>query len=57
MAVHEDYKEMLAAHGLGALDVEEARALEMHLRSCADCSQELNEWEATAATLALELHR
>ena len=54
MAVHEDYKEMLAAHGLGALDVEEARALELHLRDCADCSQELNAWKATAATLALE---
>ena len=54
MAVHEDYKEVLAAHGLGALDAEEARALEMHLRDCVDCSQELNEWKATAATLALE---
>ena len=53
MAVHEDYKEMLAAHGLGALDVEESRALELHLRDCADCSQELNQWKATAATLAL----
>ena len=54
MAVHEDYKEMLAAHGLGALEVEEARALELHLQGCADCSQELDEWKATAATLALE---
>ena len=53
MAVHENYKEMLAAHGLGALDAEEARALELHLRDCADCSQELNEWKETAATLAL----
>ncbi|MGI8920034.1 MAG: anti-sigma factor [Pyrinomonadaceae bacterium] len=54
MAVHEDYKEMLAAHGLGALDVEEARTLELHLRDCAECSQELDEWKATAAMLALE---
>ena len=54
MAVHEDYKEMLAAHGLGALDVEEARTLEMHLRDCADCRHELNEWKATAAMLALD---
>lgn len=54
MAVHEDYKEMLAAHGLGALDAEEAQALELHLRDCADCRQELDEWKATAAMLALE---
>ncbi len=54
MAVHEDYQEMLAAHGLGALDVEEARTLELHLRDCADCSQELDEWKATAAMLALD---
>ena len=54
MAVHDNYKEMLAAHGLGALDVEEVRALELHLRDCADCSQELDEWKATAAMLALE---
>ena len=54
MAVHEDYKEMLAAHGLGALDVQEARTLELHLRDCGDCSQQLDEWRATAAMLALE---
>ena len=54
MAVHEDYKAMLAAHGLGALDAEVARALELHLRDCAECSQELDEWKATAAMLALE---
>lgn len=54
MAVHEAYKEMLAAHGLGALDAEEARALDLHLQDCADCSQELDEWKATAAMLALE---
>lgn len=53
MTVHEDYKEMLTAHGLGALDAAEARELDTHLRTCAECRQELNEWEATAATLAL----
>lgn len=54
MAVHEDYKEMLAAHGLRALDPAEARELETHLRACADCRRELSEWEATAAALALD---
>lgn len=54
MSVHEDYKEMLAVHGLGALDASEARALETHLRDCDECRQELNDWEATAAVLALD---
>ncbi len=53
MANHDDYKEMLAARGLGALDAIDARALETHLRDCADCRQELEAWEATAAALAL----
>ena len=54
MSVHQDYKEMLAVHGLGALDASEARALETHLRDCDECRHELNEWEATAAVLALD---
>ena len=52
MLSHDDYKEMLAAHGLGALEVTEARELEAHLQHCADCRQELAEWQATAASLA-----
>ena len=55
MSVHEDYKEMLAAHGLGALDTEDARALDAHLRDCAECRGELKEWQATAAALALDV--
>lgn len=54
MAVHEDYKAMLAAHGLNALDGVDARSLESHLRDCAECRLELIEWEATAATLSLD---
>ena len=54
MSVHEDYKEMLAAHGLGALDASEARSLETHLQGCDECQRELNEWESTAAVLALD---
>ena len=51
--VHEDYKEMIPARALSALDAAEARALNDHLENCADCRRELAEWEATAASLAL----
>ncbi|HEX8920594.1 MAG TPA: anti-sigma factor, partial [Pyrinomonadaceae bacterium] len=50
---HEDYKEMLAAYALGALDGEERRALEEHLRTCADCAAEVAEWSDATAALAL----
>jgi anti-sigma-K factor RskA len=49
---HEDYKEMLAEHALGALDAADARSLEAHLATCADCSAELARWLDTTATLA-----
>jgi anti-sigma-K factor RskA len=51
---HEDYKELLAAQALTALDAEDARALTTHLESCADCRSEVGEWEETAAFLALD---
>lgn len=54
MPSHDDYNAMLAAHGLGALEAPEVRALETHLQNCAACRQEFAEWEATAATLALD---
>ncbi len=50
----ENYRELLAAHALTALDAAEAVALEVHLESCADCRAELNAWEATTALLALD---
>jgi anti-sigma-K factor RskA len=50
---HEDYKGLLAASALEALDADDARALRMHLEECADCSSESIEWEETAALLAL----
>jgi anti-sigma-K factor RskA len=51
--VHDDYKEMLAAHALSALDAEDRRALDQHLSECAECRSELADWESTAASLAL----
>jgi len=51
--VHEDYKEMIPARALSALDAAEAQVLNEHLENCAECRQELDEWQATAAALAL----
>ncbi len=51
--VHEDYKEMLPARAMSALDVQEVRALSEHLSECPECRRELEEWEATSAALAV----
>ncbi len=51
--VHEDYKEMIPARALSALDAAEDRALNEHLENCDECRKELEEWQATAATLAV----
>jgi anti-sigma-K factor RskA len=51
---HEDYKALLAAKALTALDAEDARALDAHLESCAECRAEISELEDTAALLALD---
>src|SRR5688572_21922400 len=50
---HEDYKEMLPALALSALDAEDARAMNQHLSQCDECRRELSDWESTAAALAL----
>src|SRR6188474_3129168 len=51
--VHDDYKEMIPARALSALEAAEAQALNEHLENCAECRKELAEWEATAASLSL----
>ena len=51
--VHEEYKEMIPARALSALDAAEAQALNEHLENCSECRKELDEWHATAAALAL----
>ena len=50
--VHEICKEMLVIHALSALDVSDQRELQEHLETCAACRMELEDWQATAATLA-----
>jgi anti-sigma-K factor RskA len=51
--VHEAYKEMIPARALSALDAAEERALNEHLENCSECRKELEDWQATAATLAV----
>jgi anti-sigma-K factor RskA len=51
---HEDYRELLAVQALTALDAADARALNTHLESCADCRAELSGWQETSALLALD---
>ena len=50
----EDYKELLAANALTALDAADASALDAHLRSCFDCRSEAGDWQEIAAYLALD---
>lgn len=51
--VHDDYKEMIPARALLALDAADARALNDHLENCSECRKDLETWEATAAALSL----
>ncbi len=51
--VHDDYKEMIPARALSALDAAEERELDEHLENCVECRKELEDWQATAAALSL----
>ena len=51
--VHDDYKEMIPARALSALDAAEEQSLNEHLENCAECRKDLEEWQATAAALSL----
>lgn len=51
--VHADFKDMIPARALSALDAEEMRALDHHLDECAECRRELSDWEETAAAMAV----
>jgi len=50
--VHEDFKEMIPAYALSALDAADGRVLSEHLSECSQCRVELQDWESTAAALA-----
>jgi anti-sigma-K factor RskA len=52
---HVPYRENIPAYALGALDAEEAAALEAHLRTCASCRDELADYRATSDNLLMSL--
>ncbi len=49
---HQEYKELLEFHALDALEASEARGLEEHLKTCAECRAELARLRDAAALLA-----
>lgn len=51
--VHDDYKELIPARALSALDPADDRALSEHLSGCEECRVLLVEWENTTAGIAL----
>src|SRR2546423_4968225 len=51
--VHDDYKEMIPARAVSALDAAEARVLNALLETCSECGKEWDGWQATAAALAV----
>src|SRR5256885_329375 len=49
---HQDYQQLLIPHSLDALEVSEARELEAHLETCAECRAEFVALRDDAALLA-----
>jgi anti-sigma-K factor RskA len=49
---HEDYKEMLPLHALTSLELDEAKTLDQHLATCAECRAEMDQWQGTVGSLA-----
>jgi len=49
---HQDYQQLLVPHSLDALELSEARELEAHLETCAECRAELVALRDGAALLA-----
>ena len=52
---HIPFRENIPAYALGALDVEDAAALEAHLATCASCRDELAAYHATSDNLLMAL--
>ncbi|HQX02311.1 MAG TPA: zf-HC2 domain-containing protein, partial [Anaerolineales bacterium] len=47
------FRDNIPAYGLGALDAEDAHALESHLRTCASCRTELADYRALSESLLM----
>ena len=48
---HDEFSELLGAYALDAVDPDEAQELELHLRTCAVCAQEVAEHREVASLL------
>ncbi len=53
MSAHQEYADAIAAYALNALDAADARALEAHLSTCADCRAELDELRRVVGGIGL----
>lgn len=53
MSAHPQFDEAIAAYALNALDAAEARALETHLSTCADCRAELADLRRVVSGIGL----
>jgi len=49
---HSDIKEILPLYSLGAIEPAEVRALDEHLKTCAECRAEVDQWRDTTSALA-----
>src|SRR5579862_3782979 len=49
MTAHDEFQELLGAYALDAVDDDERRVLEEHLRGCAACREEVAEHREVAA--------
>ncbi|HLW60429.1 MAG TPA: anti-sigma factor [bacterium] len=49
---HEELRELIPAYAIDALDLEDERAVEVHLEACPACQRDLAELRAVAAELA-----
>ena len=52
---HSLWRENIPAYALGALDAEDARALEAHLQTCAACQAELADYRKISESLLMTL--
>jgi predicted anti-sigma-YlaC factor YlaD len=51
MSEHDKIRELLALAAAAALSRDDEERVALHLRSCGDCSKELEEWQSLAGTL------
>ena len=51
MSEHDEIRDLLSMAAAGALDQEEEQRVAQHLRTCSDCTAELDTWQSLTAGL------